>query len=167
VQQDGVAEAKESTSAERVSTTWTIDAGRAHLAAWSFLALINIVHGPGIVRRRVATPVTLMDLGPTILDLFGLQTPGSYMGQSIAPLLVSEDAELTRPLIADARREIQAFYFPDGKKVIFTRRKKTVEVYDLESDPEELNNLIETGAQAVDRHVPTAEYFFSSVRRKE
>jgi len=126
-----------------------------------------IVHGPGIVRRRVATPVTLMDLGPTILDLFGLQTPGSYMGQSIAPLLVSEDAELTRPLIADARREIQAFYFPDGKKVIFTRRKKTVEVYDLESDPEELNNLIETGAQAVDRHVQTAEYFFSSVRRKE
>lgn len=127
-----------------------------------------LIHAPMLPHRRVDTPVTLMDLGPTILDLFGLPTPGSYMGQSIAPLLVGKPAQLTRPIIADAGRQIQAFYFPDGKKVIFDRPKKTTEVYDLRSDPKELTNLMEgqpAGANAA--YVKTAEAFFRGVRRAE
>jgi hypothetical protein len=127
-----------------------------------------LIHAPQLPRRRVDTPVTLMDLGPTILDLFGLPAPGSYMGQSIAPLLLGKPARLTRPIIADAGRQIQAFYFPDGKKVIFDRPKKTTEMYDLHADPAELTNLIEgQSAGTTAGYVQTAEAFFRGVRRAE
>lgn len=127
-----------------------------------------LIHAQQLPPRRVDTPVTLMDLGPTILDLFGVPAPGSYMGQSIAPLLVGKPAELTRPIIADAGRHIQAFYFPDGKKVIFDRPKQTTEIYDLHADPRELANVIETlPASARERYVQTAEAFFTGVRRGE
>jgi hypothetical protein len=41
--QAGVGEANGSASTERVTATWAIDAGQAHLAVWSFLAPINQV----------------------------------------------------------------------------------------------------------------------------
>lgn len=127
-----------------------------------------LIHAPQLPPRRVDTPVTLMDLGPTILDLFGQPAPGSYMGQSIAPLLVGKPAQLTRPIIADAGRQIQAFYFPDGKKVIFDRPKKTTEFYDLRADPDELTNLIEGQPTAATAdYVQTAEAFFRGVRRAD
>lgn len=127
-----------------------------------------LIHAPQLPPRRVDTPVTLMDLGPTILDLFGLPAPGSYMGQSIAPLLVGKPAQLTRPIIADAGRQIQAFYFPDGKKVIFDRPKKTTEVYDLRADPDELTNLSEgEPGSGTAGYVQTAEAFFRGVRRAD
>jgi arylsulfatase A-like enzyme len=63
-----------------------------------------LIHVPGVAARRVDTPVTLMDLGPTILDLFGQTTPGSYMGQSLVPFLRGQSPTLTRPIAAETGR---------------------------------------------------------------
>ncbi len=102
-----------------------------------------LVHIPGVAPRRVDTEVTLMDLGPTILDLFGQTTPGSYMGQSLVPFLRGQSPVLTRPIAAETGRLQRALIFPDGFKVIEDLYRNTVEAYDLKKDPRELANLID------------------------
>jgi hypothetical protein len=102
-----------------------------------------LVHVPGVAARRVDAPVTLMDLGPTILDLYGQTTPGSYMGQSLVPYLRGQSPVLTRPIAAETGRLQRALIFPDGFKVIEDLNRNTVEAYDLTKDPRELANLID------------------------
>lgn len=99
-----------------------------------------LVQAPGLRARRVDAAVTLVDLGPTILDLFGLATPPHMMGQTLVPFLRGDDPELTRPILAEARLK-RALLTPRGEKVVYDTRSKTVEVYDLVADPGEENNL--------------------------
>jgi arylsulfatase A-like enzyme len=99
---------------------------------------------PGVPPRAVDDPVSLIDLGPTILDLMSLPTPGAFMGQSLAPFLRGQNPPLSRPVIADSSRLLQAMLFPgdDGLlKIIRDNRRGTVELYNLTKDPGELKNI--------------------------
>jgi choline-sulfatase len=98
---------------------------------------------PELDPRVIDTQVSLMDLGPTILDLMGAATPGSFMGQSLVPALRGLPLELSRPLGAEGRLK-QALVFPDGIKAVRDQRTYTQEVYDLNNDPGETNNLVES-----------------------
>lgn len=120
-----------------------------------------IVHVPGLPGRRIDRPVTLMDVGPTLLDLFGLPTPGVFMGESLLPLVAGKDVELARPIAADTGRRHQVLYLDDGKKVIMNLKRRTVEVYDLKADPGELNNIAEQEDPAVEAAIETTKLFFS------
>ncbi|MBL4685643.1 MAG: hypothetical protein JKY37_13695 [Nannocystaceae bacterium] len=91
----------------------------------------------------VDEPVSLVDLGPTILDIFGLETPGDAMGQSLVPYLRGDRPVLMRPIVAEGLQK-QAMVFPSGLKVIRDNRSKTIEIYDLEKDPDEVVNLSDT-----------------------
>ncbi|UQA60251.1 sulfatase [Polyangium aurulentum] len=103
---------------------------------------------PDGAHRRIDEPVSLMDLGPTVLDLFGRPTPAAYMGQSLVPLLGGEPRALSRPIAAEGRLK-QAIVFPDGVKVIRDQRKRTLEIYDLGRDPGEIDNLaLRSGEEA-------------------
>lgn len=93
---------------------------------------------PGVAPTVVERDVSLVDLAPTFLDLFGQTTPGSFMGQSLVPCLHGEDPALTRPLVFDTGRWQQALIFPDQMKIIRNRRKGTFELYDLTRDPDGL-----------------------------
>jgi len=115
---------------------------------------------PGAGARDVDVPVTLLDLGPTLLDMFDEPTPAHFMGESLLPLAAGHDEELTRPIAADAGRRIQAFYAPEHKKVIFDLRRKTTEVYDLARDPKESRNLVDERNESVVSAVTAARYFF-------
>ena len=99
---------------------------------------------PGVPRRVVQEPVSVMDVAPTVLDLFGLPTPGSFMAESLVPFLRGKDPKLTRPIAVDAGRRIQALYFPDGIKVIVDLKRHTEELYDLHADPAESDSCIDT-----------------------
>jgi hypothetical protein len=99
-----------------------------------------LVHMRGLRPREVQAQVSLMDLGPTILDLFGQPTPGHFMGQSLVPFLRGEDRELSRPLVAEGRLK-KSLRMPDGMKVIADDYAHTLELYDLVHDPDELINL--------------------------
>ena len=101
--------------------------------------------------RAVDTPVTLLDLGPTILELYGVPTPRAFMGESLVRLLQNEPDKLTRPIAADSGRHIQSLVFSDGIKVIRSTRTHTAELYDLKSDPGEEHDLFDSAKDAEDR----------------
>lgn len=105
-----------------------------------------MIRAPGISPRQVDEPVSLIDIGPTILDLSGLPTPGLFMGESLVGTLIGEHrAALTRPIAGIARmtNKTPVFYWvePDGLKAIWDLRRNTREVYDTRRDPDELHNL--------------------------
>lgn len=131
------------------------------------LRVALLLHVPGQRPLESAVPVTLLDLGPTILDLFGVATPGVCLGESLAPLVAGEPRQLTRPIGIDTGRRIQGLVLADGMKTILDLRKQVVEVYDLTTDPEERIDLAEGGAPAVEAAIETTKLFFESHRRKD
>jgi hypothetical protein len=119
-----------------------------------------LIRAPGVTPKDVKAPVSLMDLGPTILDLYGLPTPGQYMGESLAPLLVGKAVKLTRPIVADGARRIQSMVFADGVKAISDLDHQAAEVYDLNHDPGELDNRLGDEDFPSYRYVDALTYFF-------
>jgi hypothetical protein len=100
-----------------------------------------IVHIPGRAAREVDEPVSLIDVGPTILDLFGQETPATFMGQSLVPLIAGGSQPLERPIVVDSSRGQQAMVSRDGYKVIYDARARTSELYDTHADPGETDDL--------------------------
>jgi arylsulfatase A-like enzyme len=137
--------------------------GRYYHATTLYEEMVRVplmVRGLGLAPRRESTPVSLIDLGPTILDLFGVETPGESMGQSLVPLLIGDGPEgLTRPIALEGR-EMRAVVFPDGLKVIVDRGAGTVEAYDLTRDPSEMHNLASEDDETLVRRVAYVRRFF-------
>jgi arylsulfatase A-like enzyme len=120
-----------------------------------------LVMGSGISPRVVDQRVGLVDLGPTLLDLFGAPTPATFEGQSLIPLIEGREAALDRPLIAETRLR-QSITTPEGLKVIEDLRRKTVEVYDLTSDPGEAHDLFDEGPARAGAALATLRAFFTA-----
>jgi hypothetical protein len=117
------------------------------------------IRGPGVAARRVSTPVSLVDLGPTLLDWFGQATPGAFMGESLMPFLLGGERTFQRPIAAETRLK-RMLLFADGYKVIEDVRRKTLELYDLGADPGELHNLADGIDPDGERHVLLMRSFF-------
>jgi arylsulfatase A-like enzyme len=116
-----------------------------------------VVRAPGSAAggRVVDAPVSLVSLTPTILDYVGIDAPGAaFQGPSLRALIDgSSDAELP-PVRSEVRfivlnpenvlAEKVAFKYAliDGRyKLIKDFQAKTYELYDLERDPGERENL--------------------------
>ncbi|MBP2356082.1 arylsulfatase A-like enzyme [Kribbella aluminosa] len=103
--------------------------------------------GPGQPRqvRVFERPTTLVDLGPTLLDLCGVAATSPMSGQSVAADLRSPDAPATRDLVFQSNgNEVYGI-----QRIVLTDRWKLVvnlfdddELYDRETDPGEMVNLI-------------------------
>ena len=55
---------------------------------------------PGVPGRRVADPVSLVDLAPTLLDAVGVARPSTFMGRSLLPMLRGESRR-PEPIFAE------------------------------------------------------------------
>ncbi len=110
-----------------------------------------IIKGDIFKNRRVTTPVSHVDLLPTILDYFGVKKPQYLEGESLYEL--NGDNE-KRDVFAEFFRfelEVDGFLGYQPIRNIFEGRYKlninlhsTDELYDLEKDPYEMNNLIDS-----------------------
>jgi arylsulfatase A-like enzyme len=126
----------------------------------------ELLHVPLLARSPLFRPRTidervgLVDLGPTILDLFGVETPATFNGQSLVPLLAGGTRVFTRPLLAEGRLR-RALTQPDGFKVIDDPRRKVVEAYDLAVDPGETRNVFDAEPARSDAALSALRAFFA------
>jgi arylsulfatase A-like enzyme len=94
-------------------------------------------------RADMQHPVGLMDLMPTIMDLCGLETPGSVEGSSLVPLLLDVEApfrELTYgvcgPVYGLSDGRYKYMWFGDqGIEFLFDTHEDPAEEHDLAGDP--------------------------------
>jgi choline-sulfatase len=94
----------------------------------------------------VSTPVSLLDLGPTILDLAGVATDEGYCpdGQSLLPVIRDEEAYLEREVISESHGEgvmCPTFMIRRGDYKLTYIHNHERQLFHLPSDPSELHNL--------------------------
>jgi N-acetylglucosamine-6-sulfatase len=115
-----------------------------------------IVRFPALIKdpgRRAFQMVLNVDLAPTLLDVAGIEIPAHMQGKSLKQILMSPDAP--------GRKSWLYEYFPvfpipiPGITAVRTERYKYVEyqndvrpkeLFDLTSDPKEMQNIIGTPA---------------------
>lgn len=102
---------------------------------------------PGSVSEQL---VQNIDLAPTILDLAGAEVPNSMQGRSLKPLLRGESPDDWRDAVyyqyyegPPAVHSVARHYGVRTKQYTLARypRHEEWELFDLEEDPEQLNNL--------------------------
>lgn len=118
-----------------------------------------MIEVPGVEPRTVDDYVSVMDVGPTILDLFGVATPGFWMAESLVPQLLGEPGPRGRPLAMETRFE-HGLLFPDGVKAIHKWQANIEEIYDLEDDPRERRNLRDELGEEGDRRMALLRKYF-------
>jgi arylsulfatase A-like enzyme len=104
-----------------------------------------IVRGPGVTAgQQVDVPVSHLDLVPTLMDMIGADAPGGLDGRSLAPALRNETELDIVPVFTQftgnngpsvAR---YAVILGDFKLILDASDRS--ELYDLTSDPLEMNN---------------------------
>ncbi len=124
-----------------------------------------IIAGPGLDPSRVTTPVSLLDLTPTFMNLVGAPRDDSFRGVSLMPWLMGDDEAPHGPTFfekqkADALPQKGMVMWP--YKVILVLPYHRLKVYDLEKDPRETVDIKDTLA-ADDRRrlVGTLKYWMN------
>ncbi len=129
-----------------------------HSLAPEVVDAVLLVHLPGQREgARIATPVSLEDVAPTVLDLLGLPAPGAT-GRSLRPLLRGEALpEVPRGvahLMYDAERwGVRA----RGHTYILHTGSGREELYDRRVDPDERDDLVARGVDPAPFRAALAE----------
>ena len=121
----------------------------------------ELVHVPLIIYDPVRekgvtcdTVVSTLDVSPTIAYLFGLPPLNAFQGHSLLPL----EAYPIKGVFGEAvdkhgshekGEEKEIHYYRKGNlKIIYRERDDSWEVYDVERDPKEVNNIVAISAEA-------------------
>jgi hypothetical protein len=94
--------------------------------------------------------VGLVDVGPTLLDLLGIEPPKVLRGRSLLPA-IEGDALPPRPVFAEllpstATPDHHVAMIDRGKKLVHKVTERRFELYDLVADPGQKKNLAEDPA---------------------
>lgn len=124
--------------------------------------------GPGISPRETRSFTYMIDVFPTVCELAGVPVPSRVDGISLKPLLLGQTDTL-RTVGFTAFRDEQ-FSVNDGRwKLIRFPHLNRVQLFDLENDPNELNDLSAEPAQTervaqltalMDKEKAAAGYFW-------
>ena len=124
----------------------------------------ELIHVPLLVRlpggkhggRRVQTPVSLVDVVPTLLDILEAEDVYDGPGRSLVPLLLEDEPDrAVEPRVVSMRHNQQKYFRPfkesrgdinvvvrlDSWKAILNVEPDTVELYDLATDPNETSEV--------------------------
>jgi arylsulfatase A-like enzyme len=104
-----------------------------------------IVAGPDVpAGNRSEAPVYLQDTMPTVLKLAGAEIPEGTGFQDLRPHW--QGGGVPRDAIIGAFRHLQRMIEKDGKKLLLYPEAKVARLFDLNSDPDEMKDLIDTTA---------------------
>jgi arylsulfatase A-like enzyme len=104
--------------------------------------------------RRSQEMVINIDLAPTILQVAGIDIPGHMQGKSLLPILKDEHEELRSAWVYKYSEDFpypvpaQTALRTQRYKLIDYERGKDDELFDLQVDPKEQNNLIDDMSMA-------------------
>ncbi len=96
--------------------------------------------GPGIPRGETQALVYLLDIFPTVCDLVGTDIPGGLDGKSLKPVIEGQSSGV-RETLGLAYREVQRAIRDNRWKLIRYPQVNVTQLFDLQSDPDEINNL--------------------------
>ncbi|KPL09744.1 hypothetical protein AMJ85_06145, partial [candidate division BRC1 bacterium SM23_51] len=102
-----------------------------------------IISGPGLPEGEKRDALCyLLDVFPTLCDLVGLAVPESVEGQSLVPIMTGEKRKV-RDSLFFAYKDLQRAVRDDRCKLIeySVGDTRTTQLFDLRSDPWEMNNL--------------------------
>lgn len=144
----------------------------------------EITHIPYIIRKPGGqdgglvdtTPVSHIDILPTMLELAGLKVPLFLDGESLMPIVNGEEKNLNKPAFIEFLRHTTQHDSYGGFQPIRCIVKNDVklvinllysdELYDLKKDPSEVTNLINDPAYKEIReelHADLLEWMYESV----
>lgn len=127
-----------------------------------------IIHFPHdrFAGTRIAAPVSLVDVAPTTLALAGAPPTAEFHGRNLLPLIMGEvRAPEDAPVVVSVRRNQTDYYKPwhekrgetnfaarmDQWKAIWNADPQTLELYDLQADPGETQNLADANPQVAQK----------------
>lgn len=102
-----------------------------------------IISGPKMPKGKKSDALCyLLDLFPTLCDLTGLSTPESVEGKSLMPIITGEKKQV-RDTLYFVYKDVQRSVRDSRYKLIeyFVKGNRTTQLFDLENDPWEINNL--------------------------
>ncbi len=107
-----------------------------------------IMAGPGIPKGQQNDALAyLFDIFPTLGDLAHIKGPAGSEGKSLVPVMKGE-AKLVRDSIFLAYRQFQRSVRDDRWKIIVYPQINKTQLFDLESDPDEMKDLAKDPAHA-------------------
>ena len=110
----------------------------------------GVLHVPLIIKlpsklqyggKKITQPVRSVDLTPTLTDLLGLKTEASFYGQSFASLIQENSCPYyCEVIISELSRKFLSAE-KDGWKLIVNYKTNNKELYNIENDVSETNNI--------------------------
>lgn len=142
-----------------------------------------VVRYPGAAPRVVHTPVSLMDVTPTLLDLIGVEGPAGMNGRSLAAAVRGTGEAPDRPVLMEVypqkniERDLIAVVH-GTRKIIWDREANSFSLFSLADDPGDTRDLaaIEAGQLAemktilfdtIDRELATTLVMPASENKKK
>lgn len=114
-----------------------------------------ILAGPGLETRVVDTPVALLDIVPTLLDLAGLPIPDDLQGVSLLPWALDPDPPEHPPvfieMVEDATHSSRRAIVDWPWKLQWGITFDEYTLFDLSKDPNEQENLADREPEQRDR----------------
>jgi len=132
--------------------------------------IVKLPGGTTPARRVVDDQVRIVDIMPMVFELVGVDQPPSFIGQSLMPLIMGEPA---KPRIAYSESTLYggeklSWRAGDYKYIIDIAPivENRVELYNLQRDPGETLNLVESEANIAERlHTDMLSFFQGIVKQ--
>jgi arylsulfatase A-like enzyme len=106
-----------------------------------------IIAGPGVPKGETQALAYLLDVFPTVCDLVGAKIPEGLDGKSQKPVIAGQSAGV-RDSLFFAYRDVQRAVRDERYKLIRYPQVNVTQLFDLQTDPEEGNNLAADPAHA-------------------
>jgi len=124
-----------------------------------------MIWGPEVTAGHYEEPVSLVDVLPTVLDVAGLEVPGSLCGESLLEGMQSGEFS-SRPVLVsalpDSTRDYHHLAWIQGnEKLIVDGQTGIASLFDLGEDPNERTDLVESSPERAENALAALRGFLT------